>query len=162
MTKTHLLKGALLAATLLLAATTAQANIGETLPQLRGRYGSAKDMGGQMLFEVRLFDGQIRPAHDSANPQDHFSVTVYFDGDQSGMEIFTRNTTDPAKAVMADADITSILNSESDGQAWTPGLGPSGKPTWIRSDRKLIARLSTGQSGQSDGAPVLIVMLNTK
>ena len=95
----------MLGAALLAWPAMAQANIGDTLPQLRARYGSAKDMGGQMLFEVRLVNGQIVPARGSADTQDHFTVTVYFDGDHSAMEIFTRNTSDPVKANLTQADI---------------------------------------------------------
>lgn len=140
----------------------AQANVGDTLPELRRRYGSAKDMGGQMLFEVRLVNGQIMPARDSANPQDHFTITVYFDGDHAAMEVFTRNTTDPAKASLSPADIDAILAATNEGQTWNPIEVPSGKPTWMRSDKKLIARFSPNQSGKIDDASVLVIMLNSK
>jgi hypothetical protein len=140
----------------------AQANIGDTLPELRARYGSAKDMGGQMLFEVRLVNGQIMPARDSANAQDHFTITVYFDGDYSAMEVFTRNTSDPVKANMTQADIDAILAATNEGQTWNPIQVSSGKPTWMRSDNKLIARFSPNQSGKIDDASVLVIMLNSK
>jgi hypothetical protein len=140
----------------------AQANIGDTLPDLRSRYGSAKDMGGQMLFEVRLVDGQIRAARDSADTPDHLTVTVYFDGDHSAMEIFTRNTSDPVKADMSQADIDAILAATGDGLSWNAIQVPSGKPTWVRSDNKLIARFSANKSGKADDASVLVIMLNTK
>jgi hypothetical protein len=140
----------------------AQANIGDTLPQLRGRYGSAKDMGGQMLFEVRLVNGQIVPARGSADTQNHFTITVYFDGDHSAMEIFTRNTSDPVKANLTQADIDAILAATNDGQTWNPVQLPSGRPTWMRSDNKLIARFSPNKSGKIDDASVLVIMLNSK
>jgi hypothetical protein len=140
----------------------AQANIGDTLPQLRERYGSAQDMGGQMLFEVRLVNGQIVPARGSADTQGHFSVTVYFDGDHSAMEIFTRNTSDPVKANLTQADIDTILGAANDGQTWNPVQLASGRPTWLRSDNKLIARFSPNKSGKEDDASVLVIMLNSK
>jgi len=140
----------------------AQANIGDTLQQLRARYGSAKDMGGQMLFEVRLVNGQIVPARGSADTQDHFSVNVYFDGDHSAMEVFTRNTSDPVKAEMTQADIDAILAATNDGQEWNAVQLRSGKPAWMRSDRKLIARFSPNKSGKIDDASVLVIMLNAK
>jgi len=140
----------------------AQANIGETFPQLRARYGSAKDMGGQMLFEVRLVNGQIVPARGSADVQDHFSVTVYFDGDHSAMEIFTRNTSDPAKANLTQADIETILDAAKEGQTWNPVQLPTGRTTWLRADKKLIARFSPNKSGKIDDASVLVIMLNSK
>lgn len=139
----------------------AQANVGETLPQLRERYGSAKDMGGQMLFEVRLVDGQLVPAHGS-NTQDHFAVNVYFDGVYSAMEVFTRNTSDPTKANMTQADIDAILTATGDGQKWNAVQTPTGRQTWLRSDNKLIARFSPNKSGKVDDASVLAIMLNTK
>ena len=138
----------------------AQANIGDTLAQLRDRYGSAQDMGGQMLYEVRLANGQIVPARGSAETQDHFSVTVYFDGDHSAMEIFTRNTSDPLKASLAQKDIDTILAAASDGQEWHPIQVPSGRTTWARTDKKLIARFSPSKSGKADDASVLVIMLN--
>jgi len=140
----------------------AQANIGDTLPELRARYGSAQDMGGQMLFEVRLVDGQIVPARGSADTQDHFTITVYFDGDHSGMEVFTRNTGDPVKANMTQADIDAILAATDEGLTWSPVQVASGKPTWVRSDNRLIARFSPNMSGKEDDASVLIIMLNSK
>jgi hypothetical protein len=140
----------------------AQANIGDTLQQLRGRYGSAQDLGGQMLFEVRLVNGQIVAARGSADTQDHFTITVYFDGDYSAMEVFTRNTSDPVKANMTQADIDAILDATNDGQTWNAVQVSSGKPTWMRSDNKLIARFSPNTSEKSDGASVLVIMLNSK
>ena len=140
----------------------AEANIGDTIKELRGRYGSAKDMGGQMLFEVRFVKGQIVAARDAADPEDHFTITVYFDGDNSAMEVFTRNTTDPAKANMTQADIDAILATASEGLTWNPIQVASGKPTWVRSDNKLIARFSPNQTGKIDDASVLVIMLNAK
>ena len=140
----------------------AQANIGDTLPQLRGRYGSAKDMGGQMLFEVRLTNGQIIPARDSADKENHFSINVYFDGDHSAMEVFTRNTTDPLKANLTQKDIDDILNVASEGQSWHPIQVANGKPTWVRDDKKIIARFSPSKGEKADDASVLVIMLYTE
>ena len=153
-------KKIVLGAALLAWPVLAQANIGETLPQLRARYGSAKDMGGQMLFEVRLINGQIVPARGSADTADHFSVNVYFDGDYSAMEVFTRNTSDPLKADLTQADIDTILAATSDGQNWEKIEVANGKPTWARSDKKVIARFSPNKSGKADDASVLIIMVN--
>jgi len=151
-----------LSVALLALPAMAQANIGDTLQELRGRYGSANDMGGQMLFEVRLVNGQIRPARDSADTQDHFTITVYFDGDHSAMEVFTRNTSDPVKANLTQEDIDAILAAANDGQTWNPVQLPSGRTTWLRSDNKLIARFSPNTSGKDDDASVLVIMLNSK
>jgi hypothetical protein len=140
----------------------AQANIGDTLTELRSRYGSAKDMGGQMLFEVRLVNGQIVPARGSADAENHFTVAVYFDGDHSAMEVFTRNTSDPVKANMTQADIDAILAATNDGLTWNSVQVPTGRTTWLRSDNKLIARFSPNKSGKMDDASVLVIMLNMK
>jgi hypothetical protein len=140
----------------------AQANIGDTLADLRGRYGSAKDMGGQMLFEVRLANGQIVPARDAANAEDHLTITVYFDGVHSAMEVFTRNTSDPVKANLSPADIDAILAATNEGQEWHPIEVPTGRATWVRSDNKLIARFSPNKTGKADDASVLVIMLNSK
>ena len=138
----------------------ARANIGDSLTDLRARYGSAKDMDGQMLFEVRLRDGQIAPARGASDVENHLTITVYFDGGKSGMEIFTRNTSDPQKDNMSQDDINTILNAASDGLQWTPLAVSNGKPTWIRSDKRIIAKLNPKQSDSPDDASVLIIMVN--
>jgi hypothetical protein len=142
--------------------TPALANIGDTLPELRGRYGSAKDLGNQMLFEVRLVNGKIVPARGSADIENHFTVAVYFDGAHSAMEVFTRNVGDPAKADLTQADIDAFLSAATEGLAWTQVQVPSGRPTWMRSDNKLVARYSPNKSGKEDDASVLVIMLNSK
>jgi len=158
----HLAKNIGIGVALVMCPMLAQANIGDTLPQLRGRYGSAKDMGGQMLFEVRLVNGRIVPARGSADTQDHFTIAVYFDGDHSAMEVFTRNTSDPAKANLTQADIDTILAAANEGQTWNSVQVASGRTTWLRSDNKLIARFSPNKSGKEDDASVLVIMLNSK
>jgi hypothetical protein len=145
-----------------LCPAAAKANVGDTLKELRDRYGSAKDMGGQMIFEVRMEKGQFVPARNSANEADHLTITVYFDGAYSAMEVFTRNTSDPAKADLTQTDIDAILAATSDGQEWHPIEVPTGHATWVRTDKKLIARFSPNTSGQADSASVLVIMLNSK
>jgi hypothetical protein len=151
-----------LALTVLASNLPAHANIGDTVQQLRARYGSAQDMGGQLLFDVRLVNGQIVPARGAADAQDHFSINVYFDGDHSAMEVFTRNTPDPQKAQMTQADIDAILAATGDGQQWHPIQVPTGRTTWARTDKKLIARFSPNKSGKVDDASVLVIMLYTE
>jgi hypothetical protein len=155
--------GVLLAA----AFTPARANIGDTMTELRQHYGSAKDMGGQMLFEVRLKDGQIIPARGAADTENHFTVTVYFDGVRSAMEVFTRNTSDPAKANMTPEDISTILGAIGNGIPWVPVQTGSGKMTWVWGDKKgqlpqLLARFDPATSGSADDASVLIIMEYTE
>jgi hypothetical protein len=140
----------------------ATANIGDTVKDLRARYGSAKDMGGQLLFEVRLANGQLTPARDSADAESHFSIAVYFDGDVSAMEVFARNTSDPIKAELSQADINSILAVAGNGQPWHSIQVETGRTTWISDDKRLLARFSPNKSGKTDDASVLVIMLNSK
>ena len=140
----------------------ALANIGDDLTQLRARYGSVTYMGPQLLFEVRLDKDQIVPASGAAHPEDHFSITVYFDGDHSAMEIFTRNTSDPAKSDLTPQDIETILAATSEGLTWDPAQTRNGKQIWVRSDKKLIARFNPNTSSDPNGASVLVIMLNSK
>jgi hypothetical protein len=142
--------------------TMAQANVGDTIQQLRSRYGSVQDMGGQALFEVRIVNGQIVPARGAADTENHFTVNVYFDGDHSAMEVFTRNTSDPVKAQLTQADIDAILAATGDGQEWHSIQVPTGRTTWARTDKKLIARFSPNKSGKIDDASVLVIMLYTE
>lgn len=140
----------------------AQANIGDDLGQLRGRYGAAKEIGGQMLFQIHLVDDKIARLPPSSDQHEGYSVAVYFDGEHSAMEVFTRNSGDPAKLDIPQADIDDILTSEGEGKAWNPAQVHSGKPTWVRSDGKIIARFSANAGGKADGASVLVIMLNSK
>jgi len=164
----NLILGGVLPGVLLLAALApTRANIGDTMTELRQRYGSAKDMGGQMLFEVRLKDGQILPARGAADTANNFTITVYFDGIHSAMEVFTRNTSDPAKADMTPQDITAILNAIGNGLPWAPVRTPDGKQTWVWGDEKgrppkLLARFDPNKTGNADDASVLVIMEYTE
>lgn len=124
---TPLARTILLLGVLALAPSLAHANIGETLSQLRARYGSAKEVGGQMLFQ-----------------RAGYSICVYFDGDRSAMEIFCRDGSVKDKLDITQQDIDKILQAEGDGMAWSPLQTTSGKQTWIRSDNKLLARFTSG------------------
>lgn len=156
-------KKILFAVVILAWPTFALANIGDDVGKLRARYGSAKDMGAQLLFEVRLNnDGQLVPAGGAANPETHLTVTVSFDGNHSAMEIFTRNTSDPSKVKLSQQEIDEIMEASGDGLKWNSVQLPSGKPAWVRADNKLIARFSPGTGNKADDGPVLVIMLNTK
>ena len=147
---------------LVLPVAPAWANIGEDIFQLRGRYGSAKDMGGQMLFQIQIVNDKIVRLPPSSDQHEGYSVTVYFDGTHSAMEVFTRNTSDPVKADIPPQDIERLLASESDGLTWNKVTVSSGKPTWLRMDNKLIARFSPNTGGKADDASVLVIMANRK
>ncbi len=135
-------KKCLLAALLLAWPLAAQANIGEDLTQLRTRYGSAQEVGNQMLFQ-----------HDG------YSICVYFDGIHSGMEVFVRDGSKPGKTDFTEDDIEQVLASESDGLTWNVVQVSSGKRTWMRSDSKLIARFTDGDKPEDK---YLTIMVNTK
>jgi hypothetical protein len=115
------------------APATARAAIGDDLPALRAAYGSAQEVGGQMLFR-----------HDG------FDIAVYFDGTRSAMEIFalaSRNDKagQPPKTDFTQKDIDGILALEGRGQPWKPVQTRSGEATWLRADGKLIARFNAGE-----------------
>jgi hypothetical protein len=127
-----------LLATLLLLPALAHAAIGDDLAALRAAYGSAKQVGGQMLFR-----------HDG------YSIAVYFDGLHSAMEIFVRDGSIPAKPDISQADIDAILALEGAGRPWHSVQTHSGEPTWISADGKLIARFNPGEK-------IVAVMENAK
>ena len=111
--------------------------IGDDLDQLRAAYGSAASVGNQMLFQ-----------HDG------YSIAVYFDNDRSAMEIFVCDGSKKGKTEITQADIDTILKAEGAGQEWGSVQTKSGQPTWLRADKKLIARYN-----QSQG--ILTVMVNS-
>jgi hypothetical protein len=115
-----------------------RAAIGDDLATLRAAYGSAKEVGGQMLFR-----------HDG------YSIAVYFDNTRSGMEIFVRDGSDPKKTEITSKDIDSILTLEGQGQPWNPVQTRSGEPTWLRADGKVIARFNASEK-------ILAVLVNSK
>jgi hypothetical protein len=135
-------KTAALAVILLACPSLAQANIGDDIGQLRGRYGSAKNMMGQMLFQ-----------HDG------YSICVYFDGAHSAMEIFVRDGSVPAKTDITQDDIDKILAAQGNGQPWNSAPTRNGKPAWVSADHKLVARLSEGDKPEDK---VLTIMANEK
>ncbi|MCE0484704.1 MAG: hypothetical protein LV479_10765 [Methylacidiphilales bacterium] len=127
---------------LLLYVVPARANVGENVEQLKHRYGSAEDVGGQMLFQ-----------HDG------YSICVYFDGPHSAMEVFLRDGSIPSKVDITQDDIDAILASQGEGIPWTSIQSHSGKPTWVRADGKLVARFTSGDKLEDK---YLMVMLNAK
>ena len=131
-----------LAALVLAFPTPGWANIGDDIGQLRGRYGSAKDMGGQMLFQ-----------HNG------YSICVYFDGSHAAMEVFVRDGSMKDKTDITKDDIDKILSDEGVGQTWNEVETASGKKIWLRADGKMIARLSIDDKSSEK---TLMVMLNQK
>jgi hypothetical protein len=128
---------------LIFLATAANAHIGDDMTQLKETYGATgKRVGNAIIFQ-----------------KNGYSISVYFDGDHSAMEIFTRDGSVKGKTDITQDDINGVLASESDGQTWDEVQSKSGKPTWLRSDHHLIARLSTGDT---DEDKVLVVMVNEK
>ncbi len=137
----------LLALILMTSPALAKANIGDDLPTLRQRYGSVQPVGGEALFQ-----------HDG------YSICVYFDGAHAGMEVFCRDGSKKDKAgnVVTDItqdDIDAILAAEGEGLPWNQVTSHTGKPTWLRADRKLVVRIS---EGTTPGEKYVTVMLNEK
>jgi hypothetical protein len=123
---------------LLVGVGPARAAIGDDLATLRAKYGSASEVGNQMLFQ-----------HDG------YSIAVYFDGTRSGMEIFVRDGSKPNKPDITQEDIDAILVLEGEGQPWHPIQTQSGEPTWLRLDGKLIARFNPTEK-------ILAIVTNSK
>jgi hypothetical protein len=138
----HRVRICLLACTLLAWPASAPANIGEDLTQLRARYGSAKAVGGQMIFQ-----------HDG------YSICIYFDGIHSAMEVFVRDGSQSKSQDITQEDINKIMAAEGDGLIWAPIQTPSGKPTWLRSDNKILARFTFGEKPEDK---TVTIMLNAR
>jgi hypothetical protein len=121
----------------------ARAHVGDTVAQLRDMYGAtAKEVGNSMIFQ-----------------RNGYSISVVFDGDHAAMEMFTRDGSLKGKDDITPSDIDGILNMEGQGLTWDQVPSKSGEPTWLRSDSRLIARLTPGKKPQEK---VLVVMLNEK
>lgn len=135
-------KIALLLVVLSVSTIPAMANIGDTIAELRGRYGSAKDMGVEMLFQ-----------HDG------YSICVYFDGSRSAMEVFVRDGSKEGKDDITQKDVDQILASEGGGMEWRSLTSPSGRPMWVRADGKIVAKLTVGDKS---GEKYLTIMANEK
>jgi hypothetical protein len=127
----------------LLGPFLAQAHIGDDLAALRQSYGATgKEAGNAMIFQ-----------------RNGYSICVYFDGEHSAMETFTRDGSIKDRTDITQQDIDEILALEGQGQHWSPVTSHSGKPTWLREDHKLIARLC---GADTPGDKVFVVMLNAK
>ncbi len=127
----------------LLPISTAQGHVGDTVAQLRDMYGAtAKEVGNTLIFQ-----------------RNGYSISVLFDGDHAAMEMFTRDGSLKGKDDITPSDIDGILNMEGQGLTWDPIASKSGEPTWLRADRRLVARLTPGAKPQEK---VLVVMLNEK
>ncbi len=126
----------------LLAPAIGRAHIGDTLEQLQQVYGATGHrVGNAMIFQ-----------------RNGYSICVYFDGDYSAMEVFTRDGSLKNVNDITVGDVAALLTLEGQGQAWSQMVGQSGKPVWLRADKKLIARLS----GDAPEDKVFVVMVNEK
>lgn len=134
----------LIALLALSAPVLAFAHIGDDLSQLRQAYGATAAKAGNALVYQR----------------NGYSIAVFFDGDHSAMEIFTRDGSMKDKTDISQDDINQILALEGDGQDWNQVTSHSGKLTWLRADKKLIARLS--DDTDKPDAKVFVVMVNQK
>jgi hypothetical protein len=133
----------LLAGLVIFAPLLACAHIGDNLAQLREVYGAT----GKVVANTMIFQ------------RNGYSICVYFDGDTSAMEVFTRDGSEKSKTDITQRDIDDILVLEGQGMGWNAVTSRSGKPTWLRADAKLIARLDPGDT---PGDKVFVVMANEK
>ena len=126
----------------LLAPALGRAHIGDNMEQLQQVYGAtAHRVGNAMIFQ-----------------RNGYSICVYFDGDHSAMEVFTRDGSEKNVTDITAGRVAALLTLEGEGQGWSQMVGQSGKPIWLRADKKLIARLS----GEAPEDKVFVVMLNAK
>jgi hypothetical protein len=133
----------LAAVAVLLSPAVGRAHIGDNLAQLREVYGAtAQRVGSAFVFQ-----------------RNGYSICVYFDGDLSAMEMFTRDGSEKNRTDITPEDVDALLKLEGQGQGWSQMMGQSGKPVWLRADKKLIARLSTGDTPADT---VFVVMVNEK
>jgi hypothetical protein len=133
----------LAAVAVLLSPAVGRAHIGDNLAQLREFYGAtAQRVGNALIFQ-----------------RNGYSICIYFDRDLSAMEMFTRDGSEKKKTDITPEDVAALLKLEGQGQGWSQMVGPSGKPVWLRADRKLIARLSPGDTPADT---VFVVMVNEK
>jgi hypothetical protein len=115
--------------------------IGDDLPGLRKVYGAAKEEPNSYLFV-----------------KDGLSITVFFDGNNSAMEVFSRDPHFASQDPISREEIDKILDWEGKGHGWTESLlERSSLPVWIRSDQKVLARIS-----YQEGQRVLVVMVNQR
>jgi len=129
-------------ALVLVSAPSAKANIGDDLGELRSRYGGGKPVASGIIFQ-----------HDG------YSICVYFDGSHVAMEVYTRDGSQKDKTDITQADVDAILAKEAVGQKWNEIQTHSGKPTWLSSNGKMIARLSVDNE---TNAKTLMIMVNSK
>jgi hypothetical protein len=127
----------------LLSPAIGRAHIGDDLAQLQQVYGAtAHRVGSALIFQ-----------------RNGYSICVYFDGDRSAMEMFTRDGSEKNKTDITPEDVDALLRLEGQGEGWSQMVGQSGKPVWLSADKKLIARLSTGDSPADK---VFVVMVNER
>ncbi len=114
-----------------LTASSAWATVGDGQEQLFQRYGKGKQLGGNvLLYKVRKDD------QDSG-----ISVSIYFSGNTSTMEVFSRGHDAQGKRLpLNEEDIKFILEQNADGNRWQSYHAKrSGRDMWRRSDGRVMA-----------------------
>jgi len=117
-------------AVLCLAAASAHATVGDDQNTLYQRYGKGKQVGGNaLLYKLKQ------------NEVNGINVTIYFDGEHSSMEVFSRGTDSKGKPIpLSEEDLRYLLVQNSAGLRWHDMRGRrSGRLMWGRSDGKIMA-----------------------
>jgi hypothetical protein len=103
--------------------------IQETRDQLKARYGSALSVGGQDVFK-----------------KDPFHITVFYDDNgRSKLIIYALEKGAETDPQLNEKSLNKILNHLSNGLSWNIIENKASETTYVRSDKKVFARMNPKQ-----------------
>lgn len=119
------------------AAAEARATVGDDQEQLFKRYGKGKQLGGNVLL-YKL----------NQKEENGISVSIYFDGNRSSMEVFSRGHDEKGNRIpLTQEDIELILAKNADGQRWQSYRARrSGRNMWRRTDGRMVAHHDSNEA----------------
>jgi hypothetical protein len=107
----------------------ASGQIQETRDQLKARYGAAMSVGGQDVFK-----------------QPPFHITVFYDDrGRSKLMIYALEESVDVNSQEAQGILRKTLDDLASGQSWSIIENKVSETTYIRSDKKLFARIDLKQ-----------------
>ncbi|MEZ0298624.1 MAG: hypothetical protein ACAI35_19415 [Candidatus Methylacidiphilales bacterium] len=130
-----LLAAAVLVAVILPTAPV-HATVGDSSAQIRAKYGAGRNVKPGMVYGI---------------DEDAYSLTIYFLGDTSVMEIYSKaKNKDGVALPLNGKEITRFLQTNGNGFAWKPmEFKPNAKKPrnkdlhyWYRTDKQIIAAYS--------------------
>ncbi len=105
------------------------AQIQETRDQLKARYGSALSVGGQDVFK-----------------KDPFHITVFYDNSgRSKLMIYALEEGIDPNSQEAQGLLKKVLNDFRGGLSWNMIENKASETTYVRSDKKIFARIEFKQ-----------------